>query len=221
MTANAVQAGPAPGSLQNGFVERFAANGSTLVYATYVTGAGGDTTPTAIATDALDDLWIVGSTSAPGFASVDAVVPVMLSSPSGFFMRLSAAGDSIVFSTFIPGVGLSSIALDSFGQTLLLSGAVSLGQFHVDTVFAPLAPTTYQTLLRMPLDGSSVASSVVIAPGLQSTVAAAKDGAAWVGGSFTAGAAPLLPQPALASLGSAYTPSTSRQAPTQTPAHSW
>ena len=204
VTQNGIQQGPAYGSVENGFVEAFSADGTTLNYATYLTGALGDTTPNGIAVDAGDDAWIVGGTSAAGFATVNAIVPDMLSNPSGFLLRLTPAGDGIVFSTFVPGVGLSSVALDSTGDVLLISGAVALGQFPVDTASSPLVPTTYQVLLQMPLDGSSVTSGTVIAPAEQSVVLSASGGAAWVGGSFAPGAAPLLPQTAISSIGSGY-----------------
>ena len=201
VTNDGIQQAPAPGSTQNGFVERFSASGTTLVYATYLTGAAGDTTPQGIVADASDNAYLVGATSASGFPTVAALVPTSLSNPSGFLTKLTAAGDAITFSTFVPGAGLSSVALDSTGQTLLVSGAVALGQFPVDTVATPLVPTTYQVLLRLPLDGSAVLSSTLLAPGMQSFVAAGPGGGAWVDGVLTA---PLLPITPLAGLGSGF-----------------
>ena len=52
--AGIIQA-PAFGSSWNGFVEKFSASGSSLLYATYLSGASGNTTPAAIAADAADD----------------------------------------------------------------------------------------------------------------------------------------------------------------------
>ncbi len=204
VTDDGIEQSPAFGSVENGFVEAFSADGSTLNYATYLTGALGDTTPTAIGADAGDDAWIVGETSASGFASVNAIIPDMLSNPSGFLLRLTPGGDGIVFSTFVPGQGLSSVALDSTGEVLLISGAVALGQFPVDTAPTPLVPTTYQVLLQLPLDGSSVSSGTVIAPGLQSVITSAAGGSAWIGGTFASGAAPLLPETSISAIGNAY-----------------
>jgi hypothetical protein len=204
VSATAFEPAPAFGSLQNGFAEAFSADGTTLEYATYITGAQGDTTPTGIAVDASDDVWLAGSTTASGFPTIAAVVPEMLSTPSGFLLQLTPAGDGIVYSTFVPGSGLSSVALDSTGLNLLISGQVALGQFPVDTVSSPLVPTAYQVLVRMSLDGSTVQSGTVIAPGLQSIVTAASGGAAWVGGAFTPEVAPLLPQSALSTIGNGY-----------------
>ena len=198
VTNNGIQQAPAFASSQNGFVERFSSDGKTLVYATYLTGANGDTAPSAIAADATDAVYIVGTTSATGYPTVNALVPDILSNPSGFLTRLTPAGDAISFSTFLPGAGLTSIALDSTGQTLLISGSVALGQFPVDTVAMPLVPTNYQVLLRIPIDGSGVESSTLLAPGNQSFVAAGATGDAWVNGVLTS---PLLPLTPLATVG--------------------
>ncbi len=201
VTANGIQQTPAPGSAENGFVEKFSASGSTLLYATYLTGANGNTTPAAIAADASDNAYIAGSTSATGFPTIAALVPAILSNPSGFLTKLDGGGDTITASTFIPGAGISSVTLDNSGQTLLVGGSVALGQFPVATVAMTLIPTTYQVLLRMPLSLGAVTSSTLIAPGTQSSVAAAANGAAWVDGVATAPLFPLMP---LGSLGSGF-----------------
>ncbi len=201
VTSNGIQQTPSFGSTQNGFVERFSSDGRTLVYATYLTGANGDTAPAAIAADATDAVYIVGETSASGYPTIAALVPEMLSNPSGFLTRMSPLGDAISFSTFIPGAGLTSIALDSTGQTLLISGSVALGQFPVDAVAMPLVPTNYQVLLRIPIDGSGVESSTLIAPATQSYVSAGANGDAWIDGVFTAPMLPLLP---LSTIGSGF-----------------
>ena len=60
-----------------------------------------------------------------------------------------------------------------------------------------LTAVTYQTLLRMSLDGSSVLASTLLAPGAQSFVAAGASGTAWVDGPL---GLPLLPLAPLASL---------------------
>lgn len=192
---------PQQGAFRTASSNAFSSDGSTLVYATYLTGTSGDTTPIAIAADPLDNAYLAGATTASGFPTAAALVPAMVANPSGFLTRLAPAGDVLIFSTFIPGQGLSSVALDTTGQTLLVSGSIALGQFPVSTPTQPLLPLNYQVLLRLPLDGSAVQSSTIIAPGQQSSLAPAPDGSVWVDGTFTA---PLLPSPALATLGGAY-----------------
>ena len=194
VTANGIQQAPAAGSSGNGFVERFSAAGTTLVYATYLTGANGDTNPAAVVADAADDAYIVGETSATGFPTVAALVPAILSNPSGFVTKLTPGGDAITFSTFVPGAGLTSATLDAKGTSLLLSGTVALGQFPIDTVSAPVAAGVgYQALVRIGLDGSAVLSSTLLVPGSQSFVAATPNGGAWVAGALGTALFPLAP----------------------------
>ncbi len=201
VTPNGIQQAPAYQSMQNGFVEKFSTDGATLLYATYLTGAKGDTTPTSIVADASDNAYLSGVTSASGFPTIAAMVPEIISNPSGFLTKLTPSGDGITFSTFIPGPGITSAALDNATQTLLLSGSVALGQFPVDTVSTPLVPTAYQVLLRLPLDGSTVQSSTLIAPGTQSFIALGPNGSVWIDGTFTS---PLLPLKPLAEMGNGY-----------------
>jgi hypothetical protein len=205
VTASAILQAPSFGSIQNGFVERFNSTGSNLLYATYLTGAGGDTAPSAIAADTAGNAYITGYTSASGYPTLKALVPNIIpataGATSGFLTKLTPTADGLVFSTFVPGAGLSSIAIDSASQTLLLSGNVSLGQFPVANVQIPLIPIEYQTVLRMPLDGSTVTASTLVAPGSQSFVSPGPSGTAWIAGALTL---PLLPTQALASFGNSF-----------------
>ena len=207
VTSNAILQTPAHGSQQNGFVERFSADGSTLVYATYLTGANGDTSPAAIAADTSDDAYIAGYTSASGYPTIAALSPRIApatggnSPSSGFLTKLTPVADGITFSTFIPGSGVSSLAVDAATQNLLLSGNVALGLFPVSSVQAPLVPTPYQVLLRLPLDGSSVIASTLLAPGAQSFVTPGSNGSAWVNGALST---PLLPLTSIANAGTAF-----------------
>jgi hypothetical protein len=197
---------PAYGSSWNGFVEKFSASGASLLYATYLSGASGNTSPAGIAADASDDAYIAGSTTAPGYPTVAALVPNVLATQSlgsttGFLTKLTPAGDGIAFSTFIPGAGITSLVLDPVAGNLLLSGSVSLGQFPVASVSTALTAVGYQVLLRMSLDGSSVLGSTVLAPGTQSYAAAGASGTAWVVGSL---GLPLLPLTPLSAIGNSF-----------------
>ena len=115
VTPNGIQQTPAYQSTESGFVEKFSSSGATLLYATYLTGATGTTAPAGIAADTTDAAYIVGATTATGFPTINALVPAILSNPSGFLTKLTPAGDGITFSTFVPGAGLTSIALRQHG----------------------------------------------------------------------------------------------------------
>ncbi|MEO6802737.1 MAG: choice-of-anchor D domain-containing protein, partial [Granulicella sp.] len=201
VTPAGIMQAPVFGSSQNGFVEKFSADGTTLLYATYLSGANGDTSPTALVADASENAYIGGFTTAPGFPTVAALVPRSTAATTGFLIKLTPGGDGITFSTFLPGSGISAVAIDPSANNLLLTGTITLGAFPVANTSMPLVNIDYQTLLRMPLDGSSVLSSTVLAPGTQSSLAVAAGGVAWVDGPLTL---PLLPLQPLAETGGSY-----------------
>jgi Beta-propeller repeat./MSP (Major sperm protein) domain. len=201
VTPTAFTQTPASNTTQNGFVEKFNTTGTALLYATYLSGANGNTAPSAIAVDSSDAAYIAGYTTSPGYPTAAALIPEMIGTSSGFLTRLSPTGDGIAFSTYLPGSGITSLALDPTAQNLILSGTIALGQFPVATVAAPLINLPYQTLLRIPLDGSAVLSSTLLAPGTQSIVTPAPNSETWVAGTLTT---PLLPLPTLSTIGNAF-----------------
>jgi len=89
VTPSGIQQTPSTVSSENGFVERFNTTGSTLIYATYLTGSNGNTIPTAIAADTSDNAYITGSTSSTGYPTISALVPKILGNPSGFLSALN------------------------------------------------------------------------------------------------------------------------------------
>jgi hypothetical protein len=190
VTAAGIQQVPASGTTENGFVERFTTDGSTLSYATYLTGFGGNTAPTALAVDRTDDVYVAGATSAKGYPTVSALQPETLGTNSGFLTKLNATGSAFLFSTFVAGNGITSMAFDAVTNSLLLTGNMNLGQFPVATVAMPLTSASYQTMLRIPTDGQSVTSSVLLVPGSQSFVTAGPKGDAWIAGALST---PLFP----------------------------
>ncbi len=185
-TPGVVFATPSPGSAGNGFVERFSSNGATLVYATYLTGSGGSTSPAAIAADAGDHAYVVGSTSTPHFPTAAALQPQMRAAEAGFLTELTPTGDGLPFSTFIAGSGLSSLALEPSTGNLLLTGNLSPGQFPVLHVAGPIAETPYQALVRVSGDGQTLLDSTLLLSGDQSAISAGTHGDAWVTGTLTA-----------------------------------
>ncbi|WP_161570972.1 choice-of-anchor D domain-containing protein [Granulicella sibirica] len=199
-TPSAYQPIPAQGSTESGFVERFSSDGTTLVYATYLSGANGNTAPGAIAADSSDDAYIAGYTTSAAFPTAAALIPTSTTA-SGFLTRLTPTGDALTFSTYIPGNGIASIVLDPATQTLLLTGAISLSQFPIATVQTPLVNTPYQSLLRISLDGSTITASTLLAPGTQSVVVPGPNSTAWTTGTLTS---PLLPIPPLSTTGTAF-----------------
>ena len=207
VTPSAIIQSPAAGSLQNGFVERFNATGTTLIYATFLSGLNGNTAPAALTVDTGDNAYIGGYTTSSGYPTLNALIPDIIpnapNTTSGFLTKLTPAADGLLFSTFIPGPGITSLAIDPTAQTLLVSGSIALGQFPIANVSTPLVNTTYQTLLRLPLDGSTVLASTLVAPGTQSTLAPAPGSAVWLSSTLNTPAW-LLPDTPLSEIGNSY-----------------
>lgn len=174
-----------------GYVASFSTVGGGLRYATFLDGLTGGSTPTAITAESSDVVYIAGSTADPTFPSVAALEPVMAGPVSGFFCKLAADGQSLLFSTFIPGDGLSSVALDSASDTLLATGDLAPGKFPILRANAAISAIPYQSLLRLSTDGQTVRSSVLLAPGTQSFVTPGPGGTAWVTGELSIPLGPL------------------------------
>lgn len=207
VTPGGIQQAPAPGSSGNGYVEAFRAGSGTLQYATYLTGANGDTQPAGLAVDESGNSYVVGTTSASGYPTVAALVPVMrYASPfpvSGFVTKLTPAGDGFLFSTFVPGSGLRSVAIDP-GNALLIAGNLSSGLFPLMTAQQPIASgLAYQSAARLSLDGTKVLSSTLLAPA-DSTVLGRDSASRLWAFTSSSGVPPLLPLPAVQTRGNAY-----------------
>jgi uncharacterized protein (TIGR03437 family) len=147
-TAGAFQmSAKASTNLSPGIVAKLNASGSALVYATYVSGSGGQVgegdNPDSIAVDANGDAFVAGFTYSPDFPVTAGAF--LTTNPGGramFLTKLNAQGSSLVYSTWIGQTnGYSQIVkLDALGTafvagtTLSGSGTVSgfLNRFSAD-----------------------------------------------------------------------------------------
>jgi hypothetical protein len=114
----------------NAFVAKFSADGSTLIYSTYLGGStdintalggivGGDTA-TGIAVDGAGHAYVTGFTSSSDFPTANALQASTQSSyGSAFVTELSADGSALVYSTYLGGSDLTegyAIAVNSAGN---------------------------------------------------------------------------------------------------------
>jgi uncharacterized protein (TIGR03437 family) len=147
-TPGAFQVAPkASTNLSPGIVAKLNASGSALVYATYLSGSGGQVgpgdNPDSIAVDANGDAFIAGYSYSPDFPLTAGAF--LTADPGGramFLTKLNPQGSSLVYSTWIGqtnGYG-TFVKLDASdtafvaGSTLSSSGTVSgfLKQFSAD-----------------------------------------------------------------------------------------
>ncbi len=101
-TANAIQ--PNFGGVEDAFIAKLNAAGSSFVYSTYLGGARADN-GRGIAVDALGNAYIIGYTLSQDFPTVEALQPVFGGSGDGFVAKINAAGSALLYSTYLGGNG--------------------------------------------------------------------------------------------------------------------
>ena len=115
------------GGGNDAFIAKLNPSGSGLVYCTYL-GGWGDDRGYGIAVDATGAAYVAGSTTSPSFPVKYAMQSKLLGSRNAFLAKLSPAGNSLTFSTFLGGSGsdvANGIALDSSGSAYLVGDTTS------------------------------------------------------------------------------------------------
>jgi Beta-propeller repeat/Abnormal spindle-like microcephaly-assoc'd, ASPM-SPD-2-Hydin len=137
-----------------GFLTKFSADGSTLIYSTFV--AGNDVAPqncgspcypsaynavSAVTVDASGNAYVTGSTSSNNFPTTEnayqATNATSTGAPVGFVSKFSAAG-TLSYSTYLYGssgdpIEMNSIAVDASGAAYIAGTADSDGTFPITT----------------------------------------------------------------------------------------
>jgi hypothetical protein len=117
-TTNAIQ--PTYGGAQDAFVSKINRDGSALVYSTFLGGTSAEF-GLRIALDSARNAYIFGQTFSPDFPVVNAIQPTFAGGTADAFVtKISAAGNALVYSTYLGGSGYEStngaIAVDKSGQ---------------------------------------------------------------------------------------------------------
>ncbi len=185
------------GGLSDCFVSKLNPAGNSLVYSTYLGGAGLDLC-TGIALDASGDAYVTGSTYSTNFPIQMALQSNLLGTASAFVAEINPAGSALVYSTYLGGSVVdngNAIVVDSFGSAYIAGNTGS-----------PDFPTTagaVQTVLAGPYNafvskltpgGNGLAYSTFLGgSGSDSASAIALDsfGRAVVGGFTTSGNFPV------------------------------
>jgi hypothetical protein len=117
------------GGFADAFVARLSADGSALVYSTYLGGSGNDYGNGIAVDPSTGDALVTGATGSTDFPTANAFQPTNHGSVTAFVARLSADGSALVYSTYLGGSGNDAgfgIAVDpSTGDALLTGGTAS------------------------------------------------------------------------------------------------
>ncbi|HEY0079881.1 MAG TPA: SBBP repeat-containing protein [Pyrinomonadaceae bacterium] len=163
-TANAIQAAQA-GQFADAFVTKLNANGSDLVYSTYLGGSdgteGGFDAGFSIAVDSTGAAYVTGQTRSTNFPRVNAIQNTFGGGfPDGdaFVTKINAQGTAISYSTYLGGsendIGFE-IAADSGGNTYV-TGVTRSSNFPTANAF--------QSALNGPSDGFLTKISATTTP---------------------------------------------------------
>jgi uncharacterized protein (TIGR03437 family) len=157
-------AGVSPGQWPSAFVSKFSADGSSLVYSTYLGGNGYDYIY-AIAVDSSGNAYVTGQTDSPDFpATAGAYQTVCSPSPnntgapvqnssncggadtSAFVTKLNPTGTGLVYSTFLGGNGsyayATAIAVDGAGRAYIAGNEAENCYLGQPFTFQSCFPTT-------------------------------------------------------------------------------
>jgi uncharacterized protein (TIGR03437 family) len=135
---------PAKGAgIQSAFVSKLNPAGSALVYSTFLGNSSQDE-GTGIAVDSSGNAYVTGRTFSKTFPiTPGAFQPALLASSAAFILKLNAAGDGLLYSSYLGGTtggtsAATAIALDSAGNAYITgSGGVATG--------FPSTPGAFQT----------------------------------------------------------------------------
>jgi hypothetical protein len=115
---------------KSGFVTKLNANGTDLVFSTYIGGSNTDI-PSSVALDGAGNILVAGSTFSVDFPGT---TPLETDSTGeGFMLAYSSNGSSILFSTLIGGTGyddITDLAVEADGS-VYLSGRTSSADLPV------------------------------------------------------------------------------------------
>jgi hypothetical protein len=123
--------GAAYGGNQDGFVAKLEAGGLSLLYATYLGGAGDDGA-LGVASDRQGSAYAVGFTESANFPGTgsSAIQKVNKGSTDAFLTKIDPAGSSIEYSTYLGGAGEDAafaVAVDSKGDAIVVGSTGSTG----------------------------------------------------------------------------------------------
>jgi Beta-propeller repeat/Abnormal spindle-like microcephaly-assoc'd, ASPM-SPD-2-Hydin len=100
---------------EDAFVTKMNAEGTGLVYSTYL-GGSGDDTGESIALDSSKNAYVTGTTVSSDFPTVNAIQPAIHGRVNAYITKINAQGAALVYSTYLGGSTFdsgTSIAVDS------------------------------------------------------------------------------------------------------------
>ena len=172
---------PNPGSMADSFVSKLDPAGTSLVYSSYIGGAGNSTVAKALAIDSAGDAFITGYTYTTSLPLVSPIQGTLAGDADAFVIEIDSAGANLLFSTYLGGKLYDfgdGIAVDSSGS-VYVDGYTDSTDFPVTNL--PTQPANhglYDAFVVKIIFGTAVGPSGV-------TLAAYLANGTYLGGSST------------------------------------
>jgi len=148
-TANAFQ--PTNHGAPDAFVTKINAAGSAFVYSTYLGGSATDEA-SRIAVDGTGNAYITGDTYSSDFPIANAIQPAKSGLDAPFVTKLDAAGNGLVYSTYLGGKRTTKIIIEQgYGIAADSAGSAYVTGFAVSKKF-PVTLLAFQQSLKGPSD---------------------------------------------------------------------
>jgi hypothetical protein len=127
----------------DGYVAKLSADGSALVYGTYLGGFGNPDSGSGVAVDAAGEAYVSGVTESKDFPTTPGAFQPTYggASSDGFITKLNADGSALLYSTYLGGDGKDgtySIRVDGAGNAYVTGSTTSAYNF-------PTTPGAFQT----------------------------------------------------------------------------
>jgi hypothetical protein len=131
-----------------------------LAYSTYLGGSGGET-PNEIVVDASGAAYVVGSTGSTDFPTAGAFDPSANGSDDVFVTKLNAAGNGLVYSTYLGGGGSDgsppvAIAVDSSGAAYIVGRTLSANFPLLNAIDATLGGESDAFVTKLSASGNAL-----------------------------------------------------------------
>jgi hypothetical protein len=155
------------GGLYDAFVARLSADGSALVYSTYLGGSGTDIGYGIAVDPTTGDALVTGYTTSPNFPTANPLQPTNHGIENVFVTRLSADGSALVYSTYLGGSGLdegNGIAVDPATGDAVVTGVTDSTNFPTANPLQPNYGGGYRDafVARLSADGSALVYSTYL-----------------------------------------------------------
>jgi uncharacterized repeat protein (TIGR01451 family) len=161
-TVNAVQ--PEHGGGEDAFVTKLTADGSELVYSTFL-GGGQEDDAFAVAVDNEGSAYVVGETDSSDFPTYAAVQAGLAGSRDAFVAKLTPEGSALAYSTYLGGTAREKglgIAVDGAGNAYVTGYTISADFPTQNALQAVMGGPVDAFVTKLTADGSELVYSTFL-----------------------------------------------------------